>query len=111
MTDKERRMIETYIPSPKDETLEDEEYYVMDAWGRIQRGFAWDMAQNRYGEEMRIIRNKRGIIQTELSDSWGFVNMSYLYDNKEDCRNGTHNLNADWPILREMQERELHTNE
>lgn len=35
MTDREKLMIEAYIPSPRDESLEDFEYYVKADNGRI----------------------------------------------------------------------------
>lgn len=110
MTDNERKYIDAYLPHPRDETLDDFEYYVLDAYDRVQRVFITDIAPdiahdcNKYR-----VQNKRGVVHGYASDSFGYIRMGYLYDNKEDCKDGVHNWFDGWERLRDLQKKENET--
>lgn len=104
MTERERRMIEGYLPSPPDESLGDFEYYVKSNERvykvEIANIFPFDEA-TLYGV---VTVNKRVPVRgwREL----GAFAMCDLYDNKEDCRNDTHPVYDNWEYLRKIQKEE-----
>ena len=109
MTDREKQMIEAYIPSPRDPDLAFDEYYVCDKADRVRKVRIVSFLP--YGDEMTY-----GVVETSTGrkvdagyDSCfvGFRN-SQLYDNKDDCRHQTHLLYAGWEYLRKLQETEAH---
>lgn len=105
MTEREKQCIEVYIPSPRDPSLGDFEYFAKDVNDRIQRVEVTDIFP--HGEE-----NYYGVVQTNTRKrvkSWrdyGTFAMSDFYDNKEDCKNDTHPLCNYWEKLREIQQAE-----
>lgn len=107
MTDYEKKLIEAYIPSPRDKTLQDDEFYVMDCHDRVVKGSGYDLAFDLADgtEKIRLI-NGRGVIHSAMGDELDFVRINHLYDNKEDCKNQTHFAYPEWQKLRELQEDE-----
>lgn len=103
MTEKEKQLINIYLPHKRDESLGEDEYYTLTATDRVEKGYIADIAMNRYGEDIYRLRNKRGIIYSYGSDALGYMKMSCMYDNKEDCKNSTHFAYDNWEELRKLQ--------
>lgn len=104
MTEKQRQMIKTYIPSPRDSTLQDFEYYTLDVNDRVVKGRLIGIGVGKQGEATYLLRNGRGHVYSWASDELGFVRMSQLYDNKQDCKNNTHFAYDDWEELRALEQ-------
>lgn len=112
MTERQRQMIEAYIPSPPDETLGFEEFYVRDTADRVRRVRVVHILphddRNTYGV-FEIATGRR------VDAGWGseFIgfNRGELYDNKDDCRNFTHKWFDGWEQLRKIQREEARTDE
>ena len=109
MTDRERELIAAYIPSPRDEELGEYDYYVKVYCGnktKILRGHITEIFpyfvenENRY----RICTDSGKTINNWKQD--GTFSMRELYDNKQDCRDGTHAWFDNWEKLREIQKAE-----
>ena len=109
MTEREKQMIEAYIPSPPDPTLRDQEYYFKQN-GRVIRVFALDVLPLHDGTEYGLYQERgtglRWVDGYGLGDRMRGARRHDLYDNKEDCRNDTHMVYDDWEYLREAQKRE-----
>lgn len=105
MTDREKQLIEAYIPSPRDPELEMFEYYAKDTADRIHKvriTNIYDFQDKSYFAVCEVNSGKR--VVCEYGDPYfkGF-RMQYLYDNKDDCRNNTHFGYDEWEKLREIQ--------
>ena len=96
-------LIETYIPHKRDESLQEDEYYVLTANGTVQKGVVRDLAFNARGEDLFRLWNGRGVIHCWASDNMGYVTKRHLYDNKQDCKDNTHFAYDDWERLRALQ--------
>lgn len=115
MTDRERLMIEGYLPSPPDPELEKGfEYYMLDSADRVVKVRIRDISYHDERGIYRVVRengkgvfNAPGMVGFGFYDGWYF--MSALYDNKEDCRNQEHLLYDRWESLRELQQKEAAT--
>lgn len=109
MTDRERQMIEEYLPNPPDPTLGDGEYYYLQN-ERVIRVYPLDILPNKDGGTCYGIYTKRGGRLVRVDDGYGdpFHGVYFydLYDNKEDCRNRTHWFCEEWERLRELQQKE-----
>ena len=105
MTDREKLMIETYLPHPKDPALGWDEYYVQDTAGRVQHVRLTDVFPGKPGQEIeygvRRVSDNR-YIDCGLGDFRGFT-MADLYDNKQDCKDRTHGGYSFWEHLRHVQ--------
>lgn len=110
MTDRQRQMIEGYIPGEPDPTLEWGEYYMLDSADRVIRVRATDISWSNDGQEIRrpIRPNGTGVFNAPggVTGMDGWVFMSFLYDNKEDCKHNTHAWYHDWEDLRLLQQKE-----
>lgn len=105
MTEKEKELIEYYIPNPRDESLEDDEYYVLTENETIRKGAVRELAINGNGEKTFRLWNGRGIVHCWARDNMGYVTKRHMYDNKQDCKDQTHFSYDDWEDLREIQQR------
>lgn len=105
MTDREQRMIEAYIPSPRDESLDFDEYYVKDNAGRVHRVHFREIYPHKEDTFYSVYTDGGKHIKCWLDELGGFP-MAYLYDNYDDCKNDTHSLYNNWEYLRELQEKE-----
>lgn len=107
MTDRERKMIEGYLPHPRDPELGVDEYYVLDTADRVRRVYVTDLMPNKdrmtYGV-YEVSTGKR-IDAGYGSPFVGFAK-SQMYDNKQDCRDQTHLMFDGWEELRKLQESE-----
>lgn len=106
MTENEKNLIETYIPHKRDESLQEDEYYVLTANGTVQKGIVRDVAFNARGEDLFRLWNGRGVVHCWASDNMGYVTKRHLYDNKQDCKDNTHFAYDDWERLRALQSQE-----
>lgn len=106
MTEKEKELIEDYIPNKRDESLEEDEYYVLTANDTVQKGIVRDIAFNARGEDIFRLWNSRGVVHSWASDNMGYVTKRHMYDNKQDCKDNTHFAYDDWEKLREIQKQE-----
>lgn len=103
MTEREQRLIEEYIPNPRDETLGAFEYYVEDLSGRVQKVEIVEIMPRMDRETIyRVVQTKTRKYVKGFFEYDGFT-MSYLYDNKKDCKDGTHNCFQNWEKLRDLQ--------
>ena len=83
--------------SKVDTTLDRDEYYVEDINGKIQRGRITDLYSDRYGNDLYIMHNGKGKINSGYDDLGGFRKY-HLYDNKEDCKNLVHYGSDGWEL-------------
>lgn len=107
MTERERRLIDFYIPTPPDPTLGFMDFYMQDSADRVIRVHATSIAADDDGEYRRVWRkNGNGVFNAsgEVSGHPGWYYVWALYDNKEDCRNNSHCLCGNWERLRELQQ-------
>lgn len=108
MTDRQKQMIEYYLPSPPDPELGFNEYYICDAYDKIQKVYIQDINPGPlneglvYGVRYCSTGNRFG----GAYDEYGTTHKWNLYDNKEDCRNATHLMYDNWEDLRELQRKE-----
>ena len=110
MDERTRRLIEAYIPSPRDETLEQGEYYYCQetmGGSRIIRVFALDILPLHDGTEYGIYQKRgAGLVGVDArgdGDPNRGVHMWELYDNKQDCRDRTHTCFDEWEDLRRQE--------
>lgn len=103
MTDRERTMIEAYIPSPRDKTLKQGvEYYVMGLDNKVYKVHICEILPNDDTTEYGCYTDKgRHIKSYRKHEGW---HMCDLYDNKQDCKNLTHGAYEYWEELRKIQE-------
>lgn len=103
MTEREKQLIEGYIPSPRDTTLKDFEYYVKDLNGRVQKVEITDILP--FGETTlyRVVQadTRKQIKNFRKYDAFLMCDM---YDNKTDCRDNTHIAYDNWEYLRKIQQ-------
>jgi len=118
MTDRERQLIEAYLPHPRDPELEFAEYYVLDAKEHVVKAHVCQIAALGTDEETayqlrtengRLIHGIHECAPDILGGSW--YTKSSLYDNRQDCRDDTHLLYDNWERLRRLQEEEERKNE
>lgn len=112
MTDREKMMIEAYIPSPPDETLGFEEFYVRDTADRVRRVHVVSILphDDRLTYGVVEVGTGRRIDAGWSSDFIGFER-GKLYDNKDDCRSYTHDWFDGWEQLRKIQREEGRKND
>lgn len=104
MTDRERQLIEAYLPHPRDPELPEGEYYVLDRANRVQRVYVTDIYPHFEGEdELVVVQADTRKTVTGWMEFGGFP-MSDLYDNREDCRARAHVAYAYWEQLRKLEE-------
>lgn len=106
MTERQSQLIEAYIPSPRDESLDFDEYYVKDNIGRIYKVHIRDIYP--HGEETLygVYTDGGRHIKCWCDDIGGYPKR-HLYDNKTDCQDDTHSLYDNWETLREIQKQEV----
>lgn len=111
MTEREQKLIDAYIPSPRDTTLGDFEYYVEDLSGRVQRVEITDILPllNDSDETIYLVVQSTTRKRVKGWGEYGGFTKGYMYDNKQDCKDGTHNCYAYWEKLRDMQMAEANT--
>lgn len=108
MTERQKQMIEAYLPSPPDPELGFNEYYIRDAYDKIQKVYIQNINPDLrndctlYGVRYCSNGNRFG----GAYNDYGTTHKWDLYDNKEDCRNATHVCYDDWEDLRELQRKE-----
>ena len=95
-------MIEAYIPSPPDPTLDFGEYYILDDNDKIQRVYICDIYPDHIEGTLYGVRYSK-TSKRYGGDGYGRTHMWNLYDNKEDCRAQTHACYDGWERLRELQ--------
>lgn len=107
MTDRERNLINTYLPSPPDAELGFMDFYMRDSADRVIRVHAAEIAVGEEGEFRRVWRkNGSGVFNAsgEVSRMPGWYYVWALYDNKQDCRDNSHCLYNGWEHLRRLQQ-------
>ena len=110
MTDREKQLIEGYLPTPRDQELETDEYYVLDMRDRPTKvrivGIAPEDDETIYQVITPAGRPVHGPYEAaeHFGGSWYY--MGSLYDNKEDCKACVHSWYHNWEKLRELQRKE-----
>lgn len=110
MTERERALIDAYLPSPPDPTLDFMDFYMRDSADRVIRVHATDIAFNNEGEYRKVWRsNRTGVFNAagEVGNMPGWYYVWALYDNKQDCKDNQHCLYNGWERLRELQHEEF----
>ena len=111
MTDREREMIDYYLPNAPDTELEEGEYYYLQnksGTERIIRVYPLDVFPTKRGTEYGLYTKKGGRL-CWVDTGWGDNHYrgayrSDLYDNKTDCKNQTHMGCSWWEDLRKVQQ-------
>lgn len=105
MTDREKYMIEYYIPSPRDETLDDNEYYIKAEYsGRVHKVYISDICPDiLHDRTLYGVRYSATGKRFYKDENYGTVQMSELYDNKQDCKEQTHLFYDAWERLRGIE--------
>lgn len=88
-----------YIPSPRDKSLNEDEYYVLTENDTIQKGWITDIAFGIRGNMKYRLFNGRGVVRSWASDELGYTGKAHMYDNKTDCKNETHFAYEGWEDL------------
>ena len=114
MTDRQKQMIEGYLPSPRDPELDPFDYYVEDMRGRAVRVHISTIAATKdttiYQVRTDAGRLVHGVWETDPDTfGGGWYTKANLYDNKTDCLNSTHCGYDYWEELRELQAKEVST--
>ena len=112
MTERQKKMIETYIPSQPGPDLEFGEFYMADSADRVIRVRVVSVSYSIEDYEIRRVvtvgRTQRGVYNArgEYGRIPGWYYPRALYDNKQDCRNDTHYMYDEWEALRKIQKAE-----
>lgn len=112
MTDRERQMIEAYLPNPRDPELEIFEFYVLDMRDRPVKVRAVNIGYDKHEQEIRQVFTDKGRLvhgQYEVDSELfggGWYHPGALYDNKKDCKDCTHSMYDHWEALRALQMKE-----
>ena len=106
MTDMQKQLFDSYIPTPRDKSLGDFEYFVEDMNGRIQRVEITDILPRTDADTIYLVVQANTRKRVKGWQQYDGFTMGYLYDNKQDCKDNTHNCYSDWERLRELQETE-----
>lgn len=111
MTDRQRKMIEGYLPTPRDPELDECDYYVLDMADRVQRVHIVNIGYSGKHAIHQVITDRGHLVHgpyEEMPDllGGGWYRMAALYDNKPDCRASEHSMYDDWEQLRELQRKE-----
>lgn len=110
MTDRQRQLIEAYLPHPRDPELEYDEYYVLDTAGRVRRVRIVDFLPYKDDMTYGVVESSTGRhIDAGDGSPWVGFRMYALYDNREDCRDQTHVIFSGWEELRRIQQEEAGT--
>ena len=106
MTDRQKLMISEYLPGDPDPDLEEGQYYFRQN-DRVIKVWPLDVLPHRDGIEYGLYQQRAGRMVWIDSSGWGDrsrgVHFGYLYDNKEDCKNMTHDWVDEWEQLRKVQ--------
>lgn len=112
MTDRERLMIQEYLPNPPDPTLGFEEFYYRQSTMKGEQVIKVQVREilpTKEGLEYGIFQIYGNNLRW-VDVGWGSRNRgchrSELYDNKEDCRNQAHMWCEFWESLRDLQRKE-----
>lgn len=112
MTDRQKQMIEAYIPGDPDPELDFAEYYMTDAADRVIRVRASSIAYSDDDREIRQVftvgKRPHPVFggRGECGRNPGWYYLRALYDNNQDCRDDTHWMYDEWERLREIQQKE-----
>lgn len=112
MTDRERQMIEAYLPHPREADLDPFDYYAEDARGRAVTVHIGQIGYSRDNRTIYQVRTDSGRLVHGCWESepdlmgGGWYTMSHLYDNREDCLHGAHSMFGGWEELRKLQREE-----
>lgn len=110
MTEREKRMIEGYLPHGRDPELEDFCYYILDNNSRVRKVYVSEInpsSDPHSDEEVYGVRYASNGNRYLGYPGYGNIQMSQLYDNREDCKKQTHPLYNGWETLRELQNKEI----
>ena len=114
MTDRERLMIQEYLPNPPDPTLGVGEYYYLQSTRKGEQVIKVTIVHifpgrshepTEYGI-YQVCANGLKWVDVGYGDHFRGCTMRELYDNKEDCKNQAHMFCYEWEELRELQQKE-----
>ena len=114
MDDKTRERIKECLPNSPDPELKEDEYYYLQSTMqgekvikvRVMSLFPGEPHQPMEYEIYQVRSNGLRWVNVGWDDHFRGAYMSQLYDNKEDCRNQTHQWVEDWEDLRRIQREE-----
>lgn len=102
MTERQQKMIESYLPNARDESLEAGEYYYKRDDGKVFKVYVTDIIPGDNGT-LYGCRYSGTRQRVHTCYTWDGIPMRHLYDNKQDCRDDAHLLCDYWEELRELQ--------
>ena len=111
MTDRQKQLIEGYLPTPPDPELEQGEYYVLDMRDRPTKVRIVNIAPHDDETIYQVVTPAGRLVHGpyETADGLfggGWYYKSSLYDNKQDCKDSVHSWFHDWEELRALQKKE-----
>lgn len=105
MDDRTRRMIEAYIPNPRDPELGFDEFYCRNSADKVCKVYVSSIFPYKeyiiYG--LRYAESKKHFTGDYGTAPFDGMMRGKLYDNKQDCRDMTHDVIDDWERLRQIQ--------
>ena len=106
LTDRQKQMIEAYLPSPRDKSLMRMcEYYAQDVNGKVHKVFVCEINPSvKEDTTLYGVRYDSTGKKFDAGFGYGCTHKYDLYDNAEDCGNLTHPCYDWWENLRELQE-------
>lgn len=107
MNDRTKQMIEWYIPNPRDESLEQGEYYYKREDGKIFKVYISDINPLRDDRTEYGCRYSHNGQRVHAFGEYESITMNNLYDNKQDCKDDSHLMYDNWEWLREEQNSEF----
>lgn len=103
MTERQQKMIEAYLPHPRDDSLDAYEYYYKRDDDKVVKVYISDIFphenETHYG--CRYSSNGQRV---HTCYEWDGIPKRQLYDNKEDCKDDVHLMCDYWEELREIQQ-------
>ena len=110
MTDRQRQLIDAYLPNPRDPELEFDEYYVRDTAMKVRKVRIIDILPHEDYTTYGVVEVSTGNrIDAGYGSVWIGFRKASMYDNREDCRNLEHSMYDNWEELRRIQGEEENT--
>ena len=105
MTERQQKMIEAYLPHPRDDSLDLGEYYYKRDDGKVFKVYISDIFPHKESTHYGCRYSSNGQ-RVHTCYEWDGIPKRQLYDNKEDCKDDAHLMCDYWEELRELQNKQ-----
>ena len=105
MTERQKQMIDSYLPNPRDESLDPFEYYYQRDDGKIFKVYISEICPLEHGTGYRCRYSHNGNMVHAFGE-YETIPMRQLYDNRQDCIDCSHLMFDEWEELRELQKKD-----